>query len=73
MGSLSGLQPFKVLVAGGSYGGLSAALNLQDLCRGLSPRCGQKPAEGEHVETPQFAVDITVVDERDGYCELTRN
>ncbi|KAK4038055.1 pyridine nucleotide-disulfide oxidoreductase [Parachaetomium inaequale] len=67
MGSLSGLQPFKVLVAGGSYGGLSAALNLHDLCRGLPPRCGQKPAEGEHVETPQFAVDITVVDERDGY------
>lgn len=72
MGSLEGLQitqPFKVLVAGGSYGGLSAALNLQDFCQGLAPRCGPKPAEGEDVEASPFAVDITVVDERDGYCE----
>ena len=71
MGSLAGLQvtqPFKVLVAGGSYGGLSAALNLQDLCRGLAPRCGPNPAEGEQVQTSRFPVDITVVDERDGYC-----
>ncbi|KAL2165588.1 hypothetical protein VTG60DRAFT_4268 [Thermothelomyces hinnuleus] len=74
MGSLSGLQmpqPFRVLVAGGSYGGLSAALNLYDLCRGLPPRCGPAPAEGEDLpETPQFAVDITVVDERDGFYHL---
>ena len=57
-------------MAGGSYGGLSAALNLQDLCQGLAPRCGSKPAEGEQVETSRFPIDITVVDERDGYCEL---
>lgn len=63
------VQPFKVLVVGGSYGGLSAALNLQDLCRGLAPRCGPKPNEDEHVETPQYAIDVTIVDERDGFCE----
>lgn len=63
-------MPFKVLVVGGSYGGLSAALNLQDLCSGLAPRCGPKPVEGAPViETPQFNVDITIVDERDGFCE----
>ncbi|KAK4241189.1 apoptosis-inducing factor 2 [Achaetomium macrosporum] len=69
MGSLP-TQPLRVLVAGGSYAGLSAALNLQDLCRGLAPRCGPKPTEGEHVERPQFEVDITVVDERDGFYHL---
>jgi NADH dehydrogenase FAD-containing subunit len=72
MGSLPDRQqPFRVLVAGGSYGGLSVALNLQDICRGLPARCGPKPAEGEHVATPQFDVDITIVDERDGFCQFT--
>jgi NADH dehydrogenase FAD-containing subunit len=71
MGSLPDRQPFKVLVAGGSYGGLSVALNLQDICRGLPARCGPKPAEGEHVATPEFDVDITIVDERDGFCQFT--
>ena len=61
--------PTRVLVVGGAYAGLAAALNLQDLCRGLPARCAE-PEEGEHVEKPQFAVDITIVDERDGYCEL---
>ncbi|KAL2151477.1 hypothetical protein VTH82DRAFT_6575 [Thermothelomyces myriococcoides] len=74
MGSLTDLrmpQPFKVLVAGGSYGGLSAALNLYDLCRGLPPRCGPAPADDEDLpETPQFAVDITIIDERDGFYHL---
>ncbi len=60
--------PTRVLVVGGAYGGLSAALNLQDLCRGLPPRCAE-PEKGEPVERSQFAVDITIVDERDGYCE----
>ncbi|KAL2163605.1 hypothetical protein VTH06DRAFT_5663 [Thermothelomyces fergusii] len=74
MGSVPDLQtpqPFRVLIAGGSYGGLSAALNLYDLCRGLPPRCGPTPAAGEDLpETPQFAVDITIVDERDGFYHL---
>ncbi|KAK3384829.1 pyridine nucleotide-disulfide oxidoreductase-like protein [Podospora didyma] len=64
-------RTFKVLVIGGSYGGLSAALNLQDLCRGKSPRCGPAAKEGDApVERPQFAVDITIVDERDGFYHL---
>lgn len=58
----------RVLVVGGAYGGLSVALNLQDLCRGIPPRCGEKPADDEQVDVAQFALDITIVDERDGYC-----
>ncbi|KAG7284031.1 hypothetical protein NEMBOFW57_010389 [Staphylotrichum longicolle] len=57
----------RVLVVGGAYGGLSVALNLQDLCRGLPPRCGEKPTDDEQVVVAQFALDITIVDERDGY------
>ena len=65
------LAPFRVLVVGGSYGGLSAALNLQDLCSGRTPRCGEPPEEDDPAaESFQVAVDITVVDERDGFCRL---
>ncbi|SPQ26369.1 1fd6dbbd-9467-41b6-a320-a38a4d06889a [Thermothielavioides terrestris] len=67
-------HPFKVLIVGGSYAGLSAALNLQDLCSGLPPRCAPQPKEedsgAERNERPQFSVDITIVDERDGFYHL---
>ncbi|KAK4457159.1 hypothetical protein QBC42DRAFT_350695 [Cladorrhinum samala] len=70
MGSISNI-PFRILIAGGSYAGLSAALNLQDLCRGRPARCGSKPAEGEAVpEIPQFDIDVTIIDERDGFYHL---
>ncbi|KAK3689682.1 hypothetical protein B0T22DRAFT_176978 [Podospora appendiculata] len=69
--------PIKILVIGGSYGGLSAALNLQDLCRGLAPRCGpapeKDPEEGKLTpEEPktQIAFEITIIDERDGFYHL---
>lgn len=60
----------KVLVIGGSYAGLSAALNLADLCKGLQPR--QSPTR--YVHHPNLLacdVEITIIDERDGFCELT--
>jgi hypothetical protein len=63
-------QPFRVLVVGGCYAGVSAALNLQDLCSGRAPRCGRS-GEGEDLtpKTQNIAIDITIVDERDGFCE----
>ncbi|KAM7210648.1 apoptosis-inducing factor 2 [Rhypophila decipiens] len=67
MGSLADSAPFRILVIGGSYGGLSAALNLQDLCRGKEPRCGPAPDREHQVEQPQIPIDITIVDERDGF------
>lgn len=56
--------PFKVLVVGGSYAGLSAALNLLDLCHGKSVRFKPDTAPPSH----KIPVEITIVDERDGFC-----
>ena len=61
----SELTPFKVLVLGGCYGGLSAALNLLDLSEGRAARQGNGAVPGHDGKIP---VDITIVDERDGYC-----
>jgi hypothetical protein len=60
----------KVLVIGGSYGGLGAALNLLDLSKGkylrFSGKVGNDPKAGPE---SRFPVQIKIVDERDGYCE----
>lgn len=57
----------KVFIAGGSYCGLSAAANLLDLGQGLSPRMAQQPYI-HHAELPRVNWDITIADERDGFC-----
>lgn len=57
--------PFKVLILGGCYGGLSAALNLIDLAEGRAARQGNGVVPGHDGKVP---VDITIVDERDGFC-----
>ncbi|KAJ8126754.1 hypothetical protein O1611_g6884 [Lasiodiplodia mahajangana] len=46
---------YRVLVAGGCYGGLSAAINLLEKC--------------DAIDSP-ISVDVTIVDERDGYYHL---
>jgi hypothetical protein len=66
-------SPFRVLILGGSYGGLSTALNLLDLSQHKAPRCGKKVEETEGsgvvpVRPPNPTIDITIVDERDGFC-----
>lgn len=65
MGSHFDVAPFKVLILGGSYGGLSAALNLIDLAEGRAARQGNGVVPGHDGKVP---VDITIVDERDGFC-----
>ena len=62
------ISPVKVLVVGGSYGGLAAALNLLDLCKGKQGRCSRdvEAADGLRVNVP---IQIKFVDERDGYCK----
>ena len=66
---LAPTPPFRVMVIGGSYGGLSAALNLWDLTQARLPRFnyaydGPPPSQKIQIQT-------TIVDERDGYCMQT--
>lgn len=58
---------FRVLIIGGSYGGLAAALTLADLARGKTARFNCSP--DAKVPQAQVPIQITVVDERDGYCK----
>lgn len=67
MGSVAATAPFRFLIVGGSYSGLSSALNLVDICNGRSPRMSQDPYP-HHPEFKHIPVDITIVDERDGFC-----
>lgn len=61
--------PTKVLVIGGCYGGLSAALNLLDLCNGKQSRATLYLPDESAELRPKFPVEIKIVDERDGYCK----
>ncbi|KAI3392537.1 hypothetical protein diail_5548 [Diaporthe ilicicola] len=54
--------PFKVLILGGCYGGLSAALNLLDLSEGPAERTGSGP-DGK------IPIELTIVDEKDGFYD----
>ncbi|KAK1514167.1 uncharacterized protein CCOS01_14107 [Colletotrichum costaricense] len=71
MGSLPGaIPPFKVFVIGGlSYAGVSTTLNLLDLSSGKSPRLAHIPYE-HHPDFKNVPVEITLVDERDGFFHL---
>ncbi|EPS25092.1 hypothetical protein PDE_00023 [Penicillium oxalicum 114-2] len=65
---LAPTPPFRVMIIGGSYGGLSAALNLWDLTQARLPRFnyaydGPPPSQKIQIQT-------TIVDERDGYYHL---
>lgn len=67
--NLSLSSPHRVLVVGAAYGGLSAVVNLLDCIKGKGLR------ETYGVEAANFkdkrskkGVEITVIDERDGYC-----
>ncbi|OGM49226.1 apoptosis inducing factor [Aspergillus bombycis] len=62
------LRQFRVLIAGGSYGGLSAALSLLDLSKGRVARFNY--TEGAKAPQYQIPIQITVVDERDGFYHL---
>lgn len=73
MGSVTNTQDaptVRVFIAGGSYAGLSTAVNLLDLGQGLAPRMFQAPYE-HHPDLPRVNWEITIADERDGFCKLT--
>ncbi|KAL7787099.1 FAD/NAD(P)-binding domain-containing protein [Trichoderma ceciliae] len=70
MGSVPDTAPVvRVFIAGGSYAGLSAAVNLVDLGDGLSPRMANEPY-AHHPKVPRVDFQITIADERDGYYHL---
>ncbi|RMD41967.1 hypothetical protein DV735_g3163, partial [Chaetothyriales sp. CBS 134920] len=57
----------RILIAGGAYAGLAAALNLLDLCNARQARGSRVPV----TDTPTYVpVEISIVDERDGYFHL---
>lgn len=58
----------RVFIAGGSYAGLSTALNLLDLASGTSPRMAGQ-AYPHVTDFEKMAVEITIADERDGFCK----
>ncbi|KAL4928511.1 putative pyridine nucleotide-disulfide oxidoreductase AMID-like [Aspergillus undulatus] len=60
--------PFKVLILGGSYAGLAAALNLVDLCHGRRHRFSI--VDGDNGTRKRIPVQVTIVDPRDGYYHL---
>ncbi|PGH19360.1 hypothetical protein AJ80_04000 [Polytolypa hystricis UAMH7299] len=61
--------PYKVLIVGASYAGLAATANLLDLCHARQPRFGYgvTPEDSPKEKVP---VQVTIVDERDGYYHL---
>jgi hypothetical protein len=62
-------QPYRILIAGGAYGGVSAAVNLLDLSLGRSARLDPDKAPVEEARDG-VPIEIHIVDERDGYCEI---
>ncbi|EEP76499.1 conserved hypothetical protein [Uncinocarpus reesii 1704] len=67
---LPGRKPYKVLVVGGSYAGLSTTLNLLDLCHGKPTRFSLAASPDLRASNERIPVQITLVDERDGYYHL---
>ena len=58
----------RVLVVGGSYGGLSAAVNLLDLGNHVTPRFNY-PNYTHDTSAPRTPIEVIIVDERDGFCK----
>ncbi|KAE9369954.1 putative pyridine nucleotide-disulfide oxidoreductase AMID-like protein [Stipitochalara longipes BDJ] len=59
-------RPAKVLIVGGSYAGLAATVTLLDLCRGKTST-GSIPDTPPTNSSPRIPINITLVDERDGF------
>lgn len=60
-------SPHRVLVVGCAYGGLSAVVNLLDYEKGKA-RQSVYPGPDFKGAKSRNGIEITVIDERDGYC-----
>ena len=66
--SLAKAQRHKILVVGCAYGGITAVLNLLDLERG-KPIQAIYPGADVSGRRLKGGLEVTVIDERDGYCK----
>jgi hypothetical protein len=67
LGNLSLSNPHRVLIVGCAYGGISAAINLLEYSQGKA-RQSVYPGPDFQGARSRRGVEITVIDERDGYC-----
>jgi len=67
LGNLSLSNPNRVLVVGCAYGGISTVVNLLELSQGKA-RQSVYPGPDFKGARSNRGVEITVIDERDGYC-----
>ena len=69
LSNLSLSAPHRVLVVGCAYGGISAVVNLLDCAKGKGLReTYNLDAADFKNKTSKHGVEITVLDQRDGYC-----
>jgi len=66
--SLSLSSPHRVLIVGCAYGGISALVNLLDLSLGRARQSVYPGPDFKGIKS-RDGVEITVIDERDGYCK----
>jgi hypothetical protein len=67
IGSLSLSSPHRVLVVGCAYGGVSAVVNLLEYANGKGRQSIYPGPDFKDVKSRR-GVEVTVIDERDGYC-----
>lgn len=65
-------NPHRVLIVGCAYGGISAVLNLLDYSQGKA-RPSVYPGPDFKGTKSTRGIEITVIDERDGYCASLSN
>jgi len=65
---ISGKQPWRILIVGAAYGGITALMHFIDLCNGKQRPDHRTDVPKFEGAIPERGVDVTVLDERDGFC-----
>ena len=60
--------PYRIVVVGGAYGGISTILTLIDLIDGKPLRTGMEPRFSSGLRTPR-RLEVVLLDQRDGFCK----